>query len=400
MKKKFGLDNNWMLGLIIAACFFMTAGCQETAQDQVKETGVPENNIVEQDSASAFEKGYQILFNAKNRFEYPQAVELLEQAVSADSSNVQAQLYLIYAYNKRGQYDDALEYIPAIRSRIDELSPKERLWFEALAGRIEDDVVREISFWEEATNAFPDDRWAWYELSSAYQGLEQYAESAQAAAKALEIESSSEKWEASWIYYLYSKGLYRSGQYSKAGAVDVSAENTPTTWRSTFFRIGLGKLASGESDDKEGAVKEYREISEKEGRNNTSYTEANVALFFFELGDFQNAVKHAQVAYDLDPKAYQAWTLGYSLIENGQAAEGLEVMEKAVQEFPDDASSLAAKGWALYRLGRFEEARDSLIAAQNASPRNNAQINNQLEIVEAAIANPDQAQAPAISWLG
>jgi len=387
-----------MLRLSIVACFFISAGCQN--KEPVKDTKVLENEAIEQLSTSAFNEGHHILFNAKTRFEYPQAVELLKQAVSEDSSNTQAKLYLIYAYSKRGQYDDALEYIPAIRADIDDLSPKELIWFEALAAKIEDDIDREIAFWKEATDKFPDDRWAWYELTTAYQISGRYAESVDTAAKALEIEPSGIKWEASWIYYLYSKGFYRSGQYSKASAINVSAEHSPTTWRSTYFRIALGQLASGETDDKDGIVEEYKRISINEGRNNTSYTEANIALFFFELGDFSNAVKHAQTAYDLEPKAYQSWTLGYSLIENGQADQGLEVMEKTLQSFPDNNFSLAAKGWALYRLGRLDEARDALLLAIDATSRKNVQLESQLKIIEAAIADPNQPPAPAIAWLG
>lgn len=346
-----------------------------------------------------YEEGLEQLLGAKTRFEYPNAVATLERAVAADPEHGPTRIALAYALLKQSKFDEAEVHLAAAEETEATLVPVDRLWLAGMRARVDDAIEREIAAWETLTEAVPDNRWAWYELAVARSMAGRWADSAVAAATALELEPDPAKWEASWIYYLHSKALYRSGQVEAAGPAGAAGRANATTWRSTFYRMAIGQVAAGEKDA-ESLVEEYWSISNAEGRNNESYTEANVALFYFELGDYPAAVEHARRALELNPDAYQYWTLVYALSESDAVDEAVEVAERAAAAFPDDPYVLAARGWALYRAGDLEPARAALLAARAASPRRHTRAEAGLAVVEAALADAQAEPAPPIPWLG
>lgn len=383
---------------LLLSCVLITTACEsengevaEQSNLDVTDDGLETNALAEAQS---------ILYNAETRFEYPKAIELFESIIAEDADNAQARFGLAYTFLKREQYDAAKVQTEALLALREQLSEKDNLWLEALHAKASDNAAEEIAAWEKVVAAYPDDRWAFYELGSVLISNAEYEGAAAAAEQALIIEPDSSKWSASWIYYLHSKALYRSGQYAKGVEAGNAGKDNPTSWRSTYFRMKLAELKGGLSEDVDAAIQEYIEISNAEGRNNASYTDANIALFYFELGDYQNAVNYAQKSFDVDPSAYQTWTLGYSLTENGQAAESLSLLEKGSELYPQDATVWAAKGWTLYRLGRYQEARADLLVARGLSARRSMQIEKNIQFVEDAISNPDAPEAPPIPWLG
>lgn len=360
------------------------------------DNGAPEP-VAQQETP--YEAGKRILFGAKTRFEYPKAVELLQQAVAQDSGDVSARVNLIYALLKRGQYDRAAPHIDAAKSLRATLSDREDLWLDALNYKVRDESDRQIAQWQRVVADFPEDRWAWYELASAQASIGDYENAATSAGKAAALETDPQKWEASWLYYLHSKALFRSGQYAAAVLAAAPGEATPTTWRSGFFRKALGQIKTGQAKS-EDLVKEYIAISNAEGRNNASYTQANIALFLHEAGEYDGALKAAQTAYDLEQKSYQAWALGYLLAETGKVEAAVTHMNAAAKTFPDNASVLAAQGWALYRAGAFEQARIAALEARRKSKRWNYQVERNLKIIQTAVDVPGAPPAPPIPWLG
>lgn len=379
--------------VVLASITLLLAACaeQSDAPTRTTTTTTAEHAL--------YEKGIEQLLGAKTRFEYPDAIATLEQAVAAAPNHGPSRIALAYALLKQSKFDDAKSHLAAAQAMADKLVPVDQLWLAGMQARVDDDVEREITAWERLTTEIPDNRWAWYELAVAHSLAGRWAESADAAAAALEVEPDPSQWEASWIYYLHSKGLYRSGQVEASVAAGEAGRSNATTWRSTFYRLALGQVAAGQGGAEE-AMEEYWSISNTEGRNSESYTEANVALFYFELGDYLSAVRHARRALELGSDAYQYWTLIYSLTESGAVEEAKTVAAAAASAFPQDPYVLAAQGWALYRAGDLEQAQAALLAARAASPRRHGRAEAGLTVVEAAIANEQAEPAPPIPWLG
>lgn len=373
-----------------AAAMLALAGCDQGEA----ETGAT------LDAVSDYEAGRTVLYDAKTRYEYPEAIDYLGKAVAADPTNAPAKLDLTYAYLKSGNYKGAEQTASVLNAGSSALPTTQQLWLTALTAKINDQSDAEIAAWKAVVAAAPEDRWAWYELASAQSGSGRYAASAVSAEQALAVEPNPKKWEASWIYYLQSKGLYRSGQYAAAIPAAEKGRGNETTWRSTFFRLALAELKSGQAADANSYVEEYIRISNAEGRNSETYTNANIALFYHELGDLENAERYATLAYSQDPKGYQSWALGFILADNGKPEQALEVLNPAAERFETDAYVHAAKGWAHYRLNQLEAAKAAFDTGLSVLKRRNHAIEGLAATVDAAIANLDAERAPVIPWLG
>jgi len=347
-----------------------------------------------------FTKGLRLLYNAETRFEYPKAIEHLQTASKSNPESAEIKFHLAYAYLKRSKYAETKALLESLENNDATLTNSQKLWSQAMRAKVEDQTTAEIKAWQSVLENDASDRWAWYELSSVQSTAELYADAAISAEKALEVEPDSSKWEASWIYYLLSKAYYRSGQYEAGVASAQKGKNNQTTWRSTYFRQSLAKLRSGQVTDHERIVKDYIDVSNTEGRNNISYTYANVALFYHELGDLDNAEMYARKAHQEDPKGYQSWALGFVLADTGKADEALELLFAAAREFPENNYVHAAKGWAEYRLGRLEDAQQSFDKAREHTKRRNYSLEGMADIIAKAAENPKLPRAPQIPWLG
>ena len=82
-------------------------------------------------------------------------------------------------------------------------------------------------------------------------------------------------------------------------------------------------------------------------------------------GRWEDAEKDLRKALNLAPdQAGLLNMLGYSLVDRGLALdEALGMIERAMELRPDDGYITDSLAWALYRLGRFEEAVDPMLAA-------------------------------------
>ncbi|MFK7958071.1 MAG: tetratricopeptide repeat protein [Lysobacterales bacterium] len=357
-------------------------------------------NTQETLSATPFEQGKALVFDAPTRYEYPKAIELLEQAISESPEDPAAHATLAYAYAKRSNYPKILEHVEKAKAGAASFSESQRVWLAALTAKANDQRALEVSHWQDAVALEPNNRWAWYELASAHANIPDYAAAALAAEKALSIEPDPARWESSWIYYLHSKALFRNGQAAEAVVAAAKGEGLETTWRSTYYRMAMAQIAAGDQQVAESFVDDYRKISNTEGRNSESYTEANIALFYFELGNFSAATKHAQNAFELDPKAYQTWTLSFSQSEMGQPQLGLDTAEAGLSQFPDDPMLMAAKAWALFRLGQTEQASSAIAAAQTGSKRSVHFFEKVQGLIVQSVATPSIATSAKVPWLG
>ncbi len=382
---------------VLGMGLILLAACGQ-GPDSPADTSAPASTSIAVNTS--FDEGAALLYGAETRFDYPRAVELLEAAVAEDETNAAAKVALTYAYLKRSNYAGAAEQAQAASALADPLSAKDALLLAAYKAQIADDGAGTIAAWQNLVSLHPDDRWGWYELASAHAAVEEYGPAASASQSALAIEPDPAKWSASWIYYLHSKALFRDGRPAEAADAAEAGKDIAATWRATYFRMALGQVASGAETDTAAIAAEYEAIATRDAQISPVVINANIALFFFELGDFETAAKYAQIAYDIEPQAYPSWALGYSLTEAGDPNAALEILAPAAEEFPDNAHVLAASGWAHYRLGDLARAKELLTAAVDVSSRKPYQIQGLLDIVDRAIANPDADPAPAIAWLG
>lgn len=344
--------------------------------------------------------GKATLLNAVNFTDVADATKLLEKEIEMDNGDISNHVALIYAYTRVNNFTAASELINQIERLNVQFSRSDQLWFDALKAKTSDEPEDEIEAWNRLLNSFSNDRWAHYELASIYYRTEQYDLTVEAIKKALKIAPNDEKWGASYIYYLQSKSLHRIERYEEAIAAAEIGMRNPATKRATTYRKAMALAALGKETEAEATLEEYRNFSKTNENVNLSALKTNIALYYFELGNFGQALQYAQEGVMMSDGVYQSWALGYILIESGEPEKGLSILEKAKFKYPNNVNILAAIGWAQYRLYEYEEAYSFLMAAKAASKRKNSGVERDLEIVNAVLNNPDLKQVPTVLWFG
>ena len=94
------------------------------------------------------------------------------------------------------------------------------------------------------------------------------------------------------------------------------------------------------------------------------------AMLADQLGKHDAFEQMMRKVIELKPDYAQAYNaLGYSLLDrNERVPEGMQLVEKALQLAPDDASIIDSMGWGQYRMGNLEKSLEFLHRAYNANP--------------------------------
>lgn len=99
-------------------------------------------------------------------------------------------------------------------------------------------------------------------------------------------------------------------------------------------------------------------------------THAALGFTLYAQGQLDESIAELERALELDPNNGNALnSLGFVLAETGRdPRRAVDYCRRAIRIRPKSAAYLDSLGWACYKLGRIEEARDALRSALNAAP--------------------------------
>jgi len=99
-------------------------------------------------------------------------------------------------------------------------------------------------------------------------------------------------------------------------------------------------------------------------------THAALGFALYAQGQVDDAISELERALELDPSNGNALnSLGYVLAETGRdVRRAVDLCRRAVRIGPRNPAYLDSLGWAYYKLGNVEEAREALRSALNGAP--------------------------------
>ena len=120
------------------------------------------------------------------------------------------------------------------------------------------------------------------------------------------------------------------------------------------------------------SLKYYSEVIKKISKNHELYPKAKDGrgIAYERVGSWAKAEKDFLESLDAKPdQAYVINYLAYSWIEKGMNIEkSLEMLEEANRLRSNDGYITDSLGWALYKLGKFEKAKEFLQSAVQLMP--------------------------------
>jgi tetratricopeptide (TPR) repeat protein len=173
-----------------------------------------------------------------------------------------------------------------------------------------------------------------------------------------------DKGEAGLAAALEGEMLAGSGKFDRARA--KFAEAAGLLGASIWGRAAEQCMLAGHPDEGEKWLREWARKEPERGE-----ARFRLGAFLERQKRYDEADAELGAAIRLDPKdAVSLNYLGYSLAERGQRLDdAIGFVRRALDEDPWNAAYLDSLGWVLFRMGRFDEAREPLERAVNEFPR-------------------------------
>jgi tetratricopeptide (TPR) repeat protein len=320
--------------------------------------------------------------------DFPEAINMLQHAVSIDSNLTIVTLYIGWAYYNQGIYDEAKKWCLKAYEKRDRMAIQQKTYTNYVHAYIFGTPLEAIKYLKQLQEM--DDQWPHlhFEMGCAYADLFQYDRAVPEFEKALEIfkKTDSKPW---WPnnYTNLGKAYHETGQYKKEKKLYKKAEQDFPDNPDIIRRQTILSLTEGDLDQARQYIGKYRSVSKDNGSSEADIA-ATLGSVYAEAGISDIAVEYYRQALSLEPENPMIInTLAHYLIDkNRNINEGLELVEKALKLQPDNYDFLDTKGWGLYRQGENKEALALLEKSWNLKPIYSHKIYLHLEEVKKAVA--------------
>jgi adenylate cyclase len=326
---------------------------------------------------------------ARSKRDYAGARKLFSQALAIDSNFHIINLLLSATCINEGLYEEAKEWSIKAYAKKDQMSPKARLVTERNHAGFFGTPYDELNLlrqYLEIDNQFPG---TYYDIGLIYYTMYQYDKAIPEFEKALELYDNMDvkPW---WIfnYSLLSYAYHATGQYRKEKKLFKKADKDFPDDPAMIWQKTMLSLAEGDTATANILIDKYKTL-----RKERSWSEASIAYsigeVYKEAGYLDKAEEYHRLEVALEPNnPDRLWDLGWFLIDKDRNVdEGLKLVDKALELRPDFYWYLDAKGWGLYKQGKFNEALKYIEKCIDLSPSYRHNVHLHLEAAKKAVVN-------------
>jgi tetratricopeptide (TPR) repeat protein len=290
--------------------------------------------------------------------DFPEAINMLSQAVKIDSNLAYAVLLIGWAYLNQGLYNEAKKWCLKAYYKRDAMSIQLKTYTNYVYAYIFGTPLEAIKYLKQLQEV--DDQWPHlhYDMGNAYSILLQFEKAIPEYEKALEMYSKkdSKPWWPS-NYTGLGRAYHETGQYKKEKRLYKKAEQYFPDNPAIIERQAILALTTGDQNLADEYIEKYRSI-----RKDNAASEADIAtvlaLVYSEADISDITLEYYRMALSKEPgNPSRMNSLAYFIFTtNRNIIEGMELVEKALELKPDDYDFLDTKGWGLYKQGKYQEA--------------------------------------------
>ena len=320
--------------------------------------------------------------------DFPEAVNMLSQAVSIDSNLTIVNLYIGWAYYNQGMYEEAKKWCSKTYEKRDLLALKQKTYTNYVHACFFGTPLEAIKYLKQLQEM--DDLWPnlHYAMGSAYEDLSQYDRAIPELEKALEIfeKTDSKPWWP-FNYARLGKAYHETGQFKKEKKLYIKAAKDFPDNPVIIRRQAILSLTEGDLKLTNKYIVKYRSVCSDDGSSEADII-TNLAEIYSEAEVLDKSEEYFRKALSLEPeKPARLNSLGWFLINtNRNIDEGLEMVDKALKLSPDNYTFLDCKGWGLYKKKQYQAALELLQKSDSLKPIYNHVLYLHLEEVKKAVA--------------
>jgi tetratricopeptide (TPR) repeat protein len=299
------------------------------------------------------------------RGQYMQAAEILRPHVTAVPEAIEASHLLAQALMRAGEPVQARDVLEKAASDNPEFPELQRALAEAMHAT--GDVAGSLKLLEKLVAKHPDRHSLRFELARMYQDAGRFDDGAMEAARLVRTLASAERGSSQEAalgatYVLLIEALSRGGAMDRAIESTLEAERRfPGESRFPLKRAEI-LFIEGRTDEGESILSAQRARSGGPNKNALSMVLLRAGAFQESKGKQDEAESFLEKALEIDSGNHAALNyLGYMLADRDKNLErALELIEKAVLLDINNGSYQDSLGWALFRLGRYDDALEPL----------------------------------------
>jgi tetratricopeptide (TPR) repeat protein/AraC-like DNA-binding protein len=291
-----------------------------------------------------------------------QAREMYRKALEVDPDFIPAMIYLINTYGNQGLFEDAKKWCTILYEKKDNASRIDRLLIEANYANYFRSPAEAIKYYRLLLEI--DDQFAmyYYLIGLYYCRVGQYDKAISELEKNLEIRRNLGI-RIDWApnYTFLGLAYHKTGQYRKEQRLYRQAEKDIPDNPSIIRRQAILSIVRGKTKQANEYLTKFESLIRNEGASEAS-VQTQLGKIYEEAGKMNVAEKHFREALLLEPNNPERINnLATLLIKNDMHVhEGMALVEKALEIWPDHYTYLHMKGWGLYKQGKIREALEIL----------------------------------------
>jgi len=298
-------------------------------------------------------------YDAFKYTEFESAVDWFSKAIEADSSFTRAYVQGAYANLMAGRDRKARQLCDLALEKNSGLAIEETLILNHLNAYFNETPYEEIKYAKQLIELDELNPYYYHMFGFAYYKLFEYEEAINIWEEIFRIhEIWGTDYSNPFVYFLMGDAYHKLGEHKKEAEILALGHRIfPNAVMMQQYQA-ICALSHGEIEKANDIITEYKSI-----RHNVLHcTEAMVATGLGEIYAnaklFEEAEKHYRETLELEPdNLYRVVNFAWFLVDNDiNIEEGLELTEGVLALYPEYWPSLDTKGWALYKLGKYEEA--------------------------------------------
>lgn len=294
--------------------------------------------------------------------DFPEAINMLKQAVDKDSSLTYATLHIGWAYLNQGIYDEAKKWCMKAYEKRNQMPLPQKTYTDFVHARFFGTPLEAIKYLKQLQEI--DDQWPHlhYDMGVTYSAIFQYDRATPEFEKALEMyrKSGSTPWWA-LNYSGLGRAYHETGLYKKEKKLYRSAEKDFPDDPAILQREAILALTTGDRNLADKIIVKFKSVQKDNGISEANIA-STLASVYSQAKISDIALEYYRMALSLEPENPERMnSLAYFIIDdNRNINEGMDLVEKALKLKPDDFDYLHTKGWGLYKQGKFMDAREML----------------------------------------
>jgi tetratricopeptide (TPR) repeat protein len=313
-------------------------------------------------SSEAF-KNYIRGWDAFKYVELESAVAWFTKAIEEDSTFINAYVFNTYANLMNGRTGSAKYWVNKAYEYRSVLAYEEKLALDQLYAYFYETPHEEIKYLKQMLEIDDLNPMYWHQLGFAYYKLFEYEEAVKSWEQIFRIH---EKWGTDYsnpyAYFLMGDALHKLGEHEREKEILALGHRVYPNAIMIQQYQAICAYSQGRIKEAEDILVEYKSIRQNILHCTEAMISSGIGVIYSESDQFEKAEAYYRDAIKQDPdNPYWVYEFAWFLIDKDiDIEEGLELTEGILQQYPEHWPSIDAKGWALYKLGRSEEALNLL----------------------------------------